>query len=334
MAVYLKKFENHAAYEAAESGLILPNVSLCVSENEVHYKPIVKVSGVSLNKNSLSLNTGASETLVATVVPNDATDKSVTWSTSDSGVATVSQSGLVTAVATGSCTITVATTDGGFIAQCSTTISDPYAGHTYVDLGLPSGTKWATMNVGATGITDGGLYFQWGDTSGYTAAQVGEGGRKKYFGWADYKYGNGTSSPGETGMTKYNSTDGKIVLNTSDDAARVNWGGSWRMPTETEFNELTANTTFEWVTDFNGSGVNGAKYTAKNGNNNYVFFPAAGNCYDGTVVYVSGLGAYWSSSLYTSRMIYSSSLLFGSSFSRVDKSVRYAGCSVRGVVGD
>ena len=82
-------------------------------------------------------------------------------------------------------------------------------GHEYVEIG---GLKWATMNVGATGITDYGLYFQWGDTQGYTASQVGSGTGQKYFGWADYKYGNGTSSPGTKGMTKYNSTDGLTTL--------------------------------------------------------------------------------------------------------------------------
>lgn len=85
-------------------------------------------------------------------------------------------------------------------------------GHDYVEIG---GIKWATMNVGANSVADYGLYFQWGDTQGYTASQVGSGEGQKYFGWADYKYGNGTSSPGDTDMTKYNATDGKTVLELS-----------------------------------------------------------------------------------------------------------------------
>jgi hypothetical protein len=68
------------------------------------------------------------------------------------------------------------------------------------------------MNIGANSVTDTGLYFQWGDTQGYTASQVGSGEGQKYFGWADYKYGNGTSSPSDMDMTKYNATDGKTVL--------------------------------------------------------------------------------------------------------------------------
>ena len=85
-------------------------------------------------------------------------------------------------------------------------------GHDYVEIG---GIKWATMNIGASSISDYGLYFAWGDTQGYTASQVGSGEGQKYFGWADYKYGNGTSSPSATGMTKYNATDGKTVLELS-----------------------------------------------------------------------------------------------------------------------
>lgn len=85
-------------------------------------------------------------------------------------------------------------------------------GHAYVEIG---GIKWATMNIGANSVTDYGLYFQWGDIQGYTASQVGSGAGQKYFGWADYKYGNGTSSPSASGMTKYNSTDGKTVLELS-----------------------------------------------------------------------------------------------------------------------
>jgi len=75
----------------------------------------------------------------------------------------------------------------------------------YVEIG---GVKWSTMNIGASTETDSGLYFQWGDTQGYTSSQVGRGEGKKYFGWTDYKYCDGTSSV----MTKYNSTDGLTTL--------------------------------------------------------------------------------------------------------------------------
>ena len=192
-------------------------------------------------------------------------------------------------------------------------ISDKFInyGHDFVEIG---GVKWATMNIGANSITDTGLYFQWGDTSGYTAAQVDEG--KKYFGWADYKYGNGTSSPGATGMTKYNSTDGKTVLDASDDAARANWGGSWRMPTTAEYAALGAAVNSAWTTDYQGSGVSGLVLTDKTDSSKVLFFPAAGYCIDGSVYSVGSYGDYWSSSVNSSNvrsaylMNFSSSLVY------------------------
>ena len=178
-------------------------------------------------------------------------------------------------------------------------VPDPYGGHEYVEIG---GLKWATMNVGANSVTDTGLYFQWGDTSGYTASQVGSGSGQKYFGWTDYKYGNGTTSPGATGMTKYNSTDSKTVLEVADDAAQANWGGSWRMPTVDEFVALGNAVTTAWTADYQGSGVAGMTCTDKNDSSKVLFFPAAGSCGDGSVGYVGSLGSYWSGSLYSSNV--------------------------------
>ena len=171
---------------------------------------------------------------------------------------------------------------------------DPYNGHDYVEIG---GLKWATMNVGANSITDAGLYFQWGDTQGYTASQCGSGEGQKYFGWADYKYGNGTSKPGSTGMTKYNSTDGKTVLEASDDAVIANWGGSWRMPTIAEFQALGNAVNTAWTADYQGSGVAGLICTDKTDSSKVMFFPACGTCYNGSVDNVGSFGDYWSSSL-------------------------------------
>ena len=207
---------------------------------------------------------------------------------------------------------------------------DPYAGHAYVEI---SGIKWATMNVGATGITDGGLYFQWGDTQGYTAAQVGSGSGQKAFEWADYKYADTTSSPGSTGMTKYNSTDGKTELESSDDAVNAAWGGSWRMPTEADFNALSAATTNAWVTDYQGSGVNGRLFTDKTDSSKTLFFPAAGSCGSGSVYDVGSGGGYWSSSLDTSNVAWGRYLDFISFDCSIYSLNRRLGYSVRGVVG-
>ena len=170
-------------------------------------------------------------------------------------------------------------------------------GHAYIDLGLPSGTLWATMNVGANTETDYGLYFAWGETEGYTASQVGSGEGKKYFGWSDYKYANGASNKltkycGDSSYGNEGFTDTLTTLELSDDAAYVNWGGDWRMPTGEMFKELTANTTVIGTTV---SGVSGVTFTAANGNS--LFIPSAGICYGGRVNGPGSGGACWSSSV-------------------------------------
>ena len=205
---------------------------------------------------------------------------------------------------------------------------DPYNGHEYVEIG---GLKWATMNIGASQPSDYGLYFAWGDTQGYTAEQVGSGEGQKYFGWADYKYGNGTSSPGATGMTKYNATDGKTVLEAVDDAAVANWGGSWRMPTTAEFQALGAAVNTAWTQVNN---VYGILCTDKTDSSKTLFFPAAGGCYDGSVEDVGGGGIYWSSSLCTNVRQDAYYLYFNSyGAGWGDNDYRYFGYAVRPVVG-
>ena len=186
----------------------------------------------------------------------------------------------------------------------------------YVDLGLS--VKWAKCNVGAEKETDAGLYFAWGETTGYTASQVGT---DKLFSWSEYKYGNSSSN-----LTKYNQSDGKTVLEPADDAAAQIMGGDWRMPTEAEFNELLSGTTNEW-TQVNG--VNGRKFTASNGNS--IFIPAAGLCGGGSVDNVGNYGGVWSSSLNASYPNAAWSLGFSSGGCGMGGINRYYGRSVRGV---
>ena len=185
----------------------------------------------------------------------------------------------------------------------------------YVDLGLS--VKWAKCNVGAEKETDAGLYFAWGETTGYTESQVGT---DKRFSWSDYKYGNSSSN-----LTKYNQSDGKTVLESADDTASQIMGGDWRMPTQSECQELLDNTTNEW-TQVNG--VNGRKFTASNGNS--IFIPAAGFCRDGSVS-AGGYGNVWSSSRSTSYPRNAWYLSFNSGNCGVNGSDRYYGRSVRGV---
>ena len=161
-------------------------------------------------------------------------------------------------------------------------------GHVYVDLGLPSGLKWADRNVGADKVEAYGDYFAWGETKA-----------KSDYSWNTYAYGSDYNK-----LTKYCSqssyglngfTDALTELELSDDAARANWGGSWRMPTDADFQELINNTTAEWVENYNGTGVKGYRFTASNGN--YIFLPAAGYRYDTSLEGVGAYGFYWSRSL-------------------------------------
>ena len=164
---------------------------------------------------------------------------------------------------------------------------DPYNGHEYVDLGLS--VKWATCNVGATKPEEYGDYFAWGETQ-----------PKSNYDWSTYKYCNGSYNT----LTKYNNSssygtvDNKTTLDLSDDAARANWGGSWRMPTDAELTELREQCTWTWTTQ---NGVYGYKVTSKKSGytNKSIFLPAAGYRYDSSRYYAGSSGYYWSSSLYT-----------------------------------
>ncbi|MBR5633556.1 MAG: hypothetical protein IKW78_00015 [Prevotella sp.] len=186
-----------------------------------------------------------------------------------------------------------------------------------IDLGLPSGTKWANMNVGAEKPEDYGLYFAWGETTGYT----GDTSDGRLFDWDNYKFG--TSSA----LTKYTGSD-KSVLDPEDDAATANWGEGWRMPTKDEIKELFDNTTNEW-TELNG--VKGRKFTAKNGSGNFIFLPASGFRSGGSLLSVGSGGYYWSSSLDESSPASAYSLSFYSGGAGWGYDDRHYGQSVRPV---
>ena len=192
----------------------------------------------------------------------------------------------------------------------------------YVDLGLS--VKWAKCNVGAEKETDAGLYFAWGETTGYTASQVGT---DKEFSLSDYKYENGGSD-----LTKYNQSDSKTVLESTDDAATQIMGGDWRMPTKDEIQELLVNTTNKWVENFNGTGRNGYKFTSKTDTSKYIFIPAAGNRKGSSSNYQSEVGGFWSSSSDTSGDSYAWSLVFDSEKRYMGRSRPYIGRTVRGVL--
>lgn len=197
-----------------------------------------------------------------------------------------------------------------------------FNGHEYVDLGLPSGTLWATINVGASKASDAGLYFQWGDTQGYTAEQVG---KDKQFNQADYKWSIDGSN---TNFSKYTTTGATLEL--EDDAAYANMGGDWHIPTPTQINELLSNTTSTWETQ---DGVNGRLFTSKTDNSKSIFFPAAGNAQGGSLSGSGGSGFVWSSMLSASSVRDGQYLYFSSSYVNLGDSSRVSGLSVRGVIG-
>ena len=152
-----------------------------------------------------------------------------------------------------------------------------------VDLGLS--VKWATCNVGASKPEDYGEYFAWGETT-----------TKSTYDWSTYKWCNGSYDTQTKYCTdsSYGTVDNKTVLDKEDDAAAVNWGGAWRMPTKEEQDELRNNCTWTWITQ---NGVNGYTVTGPNGNS--IFLPAAGYRDDSSLIGAGSYGIYWSSSLNT-----------------------------------
>lgn len=153
--------------------------------------------------------------------------------------------------------------------------------HEYVDLGLPSGTKWATCNVGANSPEEYGDYFAWGETK-----------PKSVYNWSTYfdTDDNGSS------FKKYNENSGLTELLPEDDAATANWGSPWRMPSLDQIYELinSSYSTTEWTTL---NDVYGRKITSKS-NGNSIFLPAAGYRSDDDLYIAGSYGYYWSSSLY------------------------------------
>ena len=186
-------------------------------------------------------------------------------------------------------------------------------GHDWVDLGLPSGKKWATCNVGATSPEGYGDYFAWGETSTKET----------------YDYDNcPTYGLNESELQSQGYIDSEGNLTAQYDAARANWGGDWRMPTKAEYNELLNKCTWEWTTQ---NSVNGYKVTGPSGAS--IFLPAAGYRYGSSLSYAGSNGYYWSSAP-DDYFNYSFAcyLLFNSSDHNMYNDFRYYGQSVRPVI--
>lgn len=244
----------------------------------------IPVESVSLNKTELTLQVGQQFQLVATVLPENATNKEVVWSSSvQSSKLYLDANGMVSGLAECEATVTVRCKANAYIsASCKVTVTGGGSSggdEEAVDLGLPSGLKWRSMNVGASKPEDYGNYYAWGETS-----------TKASYSWDNYKYGhsqNGEFSKYDTGPY----ADNKKVLEAEDDAAAVNLGNGWRMATYSEWKELREKCTWEWKTS---NGVNGMQVTGPNKKN--IFLPAAGY-YNPGITNKGSYGSYWTSTL-------------------------------------
>lgn len=198
--------------------------------------------------------------------------------------------------------------------------------HEFVDLGLPSGVKWATCNVGAASPTDFGDYFAWGEIQPYYTSLnplTWKEGKSAGYAWGSYSFTNGS---GEEIGTQPCGTNGNLTL--EHDAARANWGGVWRMPTAAEIEELLNNTDCTMVTE---GGVYGMMCTNKSDASKYIFLPAAGY-FDGTSRnHVGERGYCWSATRYSSDSSSAYYLFFYSTDESHGIDSRYFGFTVRPV---
>ena len=194
----------------------------------------------------------------------------------------------------------------------------------YVEI---NGLKWATMNIGATSPTDNGYYFFWGGTEGYKRVgskwvkasdntEIASGG----FASANDPHDNGSAYAKYTGT----SGDGKTILDLADDAANANWGGSWRMPTMSEFDALKSLKKGDFASGYHFGGDTEAAQ---------IFLPAAGYGYGTGLNDVGDDGYYWSSSLYTYSPYYAYHLRFNEYDANTREYERYYGQSVRAAPG-
>lgn len=293
-------------------------------------KKVVPVASVSISPENLNMYVGDSEQLTCEVLPKDADDKTVTWSSSDSSVASVSETGVVVAKSEGNATITVTTHDGNYSASCQVAVTEAQTvtGLEAVDLGLPSGTKWANMNLGATKPEEYGDYYAWGETA-----------PKARYNWDTYKWWNGWGAAHNT-MSKYNFdpdygvVDYKVSLDALDDAAHVVLGGNWKTPSYSDWQELLkySSRKLDYL-----NGVFGLLITSKVAGytNKSIFLPAAGSK-SSSGDSAGSSGCYWMSTCDCFVMCYAFAYLFdksGFNFSISNGRFRCLGCPVRAVSG-
>ncbi|MCQ2170578.1 MAG: Ig-like domain-containing protein [Bacteroidales bacterium] len=284
--------------------------SIDVSEKVIH------VSELTISKDFLLLKTGNSHQLSVDITPQDATNKKVSWDSSNPKIASVSE-GNIEILDVGYTVISVTSEDGNITASCEVLSysMDP------VDLGLSF--KWSSINIDAQTPLEYGGYYSWGEVK-----------EKSSYSWENYKYCNGT----EYYMTKYCSepkygdADYKSVLEKEDDISWAKLGDGWRTPTEDECDELLENTVMEEKTF---DGIAGYLLTAKNGRS--IFFPKADNPHCVYYSWTKEYGWYLTSTLCLGESSEYCSILTlrggGADWSYTGGAERASGYSVRPIYG-
>ena len=299
--------------------MYLCNFDRCYGAN---VRPIANenTSLLPLTLSSSNIETQAGETVTVDIMLGNG---SYNILCSDEAVASAiidDSSIIVSALRQGTATITVTDTESGETASIEVSVavapvSCPNDNHPHmIDLGLPSGTKWACCNVDTDhpenqSPTNYGGHFAWGEIEA-----------KDYFDWTNYSNGTGA-------LNDYYDI-GSDISRTRYDVAFMTWGEEWCMPSKEQFDELLQNCTSEWTTI---KGINGRVFIGENGGR--IFLPGAGERWKDDFTNIGYHGQYWSStqdSPYSANTLY-----FSSSFIRLDEYGRYCGSSVRPVkVGD
>ena len=277
-------------------------------------------TSISLSEQNMELDQGKSKLLVATVDVENAT---LFWTSSNPSIASVDQKGLVTAITGGTCVINCRVMNGiDVLTECQVTVKKT-GEHAWVDLGLPSGTLWATCNVGANKPEEFGNYFAWGETvqkTSYTEDNY------KFFYKESYTYKiNKYCTSSNNGNVDY-----KTELYPEDDAATANWGSEWQMPTRLQFEELM-DYLYTTKTFLESNGVRGVLIVSKI-NGAQIFLPYAGYysyTYNNDVSGTYASGYYWTRSLDTTYSSDRYAAVMRNTY--YDYESRWYGCSVRPV---
>lgn len=256
-------------------------------------KPYVPVERISTPTPAFTLLQWDPGQAKATVIPEDADEKTIIWSSSDESVVWVSQSGEVKAVSLGTATLTA--TCGGVTKEIPVYVVEDAP---FVDLGVSA--KWAPYNLCESGfvdaVTDWGDFYAWGELEPHYSSidpLTWKNGYSEGYTWSNYKWCNGSSSS----LTKYGTVDGRYVLEMGpdgDDAASRKLGLGWRIPTKEDWQELLDQCNWAW---WSIDGQPGYKVTSRKDSSKWIFMPLCG--------YIDGdyqkdkdfYGVYWSSTV-------------------------------------